>query len=90
MEKKVRHYEQILAGTLPDDTNPAQWAKKKSEKTGTWHLRKYDSDTIFYRALRRCDTMEKKRKEVSLCIAASAGRFSTAGTSSARNAARQR
>lgn len=34
MEKKVRHYEQILAGTLPDDTNSAQWAKKKSEKPG--------------------------------------------------------
>lgn len=31
MEKKVRHYEQILAGTLPDDTNPAQWAKKRAK-----------------------------------------------------------
>ena len=25
MDDKVKHYEAILAGELPDDTNPAQW-----------------------------------------------------------------
>lgn len=32
MEKKVKHYEQILSGALPDDTNPALWAKSRGEK----------------------------------------------------------
>ena len=25
MEMKVRHYEAVLAGTIPDDTNPGTW-----------------------------------------------------------------
>lgn len=25
MEIKVRHYEAVLAGTIPDDTNPGTW-----------------------------------------------------------------
>lgn len=32
MDKKVKHYESILAGELPDDTNPAQWAGDKDRK----------------------------------------------------------
>ena len=27
MDEKVRHYEEILAGRIPDDTNPGNWAK---------------------------------------------------------------
>lgn len=26
MDEKVRHYEEILAGLIPDDTNPGSWA----------------------------------------------------------------
>lgn len=32
MEKKVKHYEQILSGALPDDTNPALQAEYKTRK----------------------------------------------------------
>ncbi len=27
MNHKVRHYEQILAGSIPDDTNPQKWTR---------------------------------------------------------------
>jgi DNA-binding transcriptional MerR regulator len=27
MDEKVRHYEDILAGILPDDTNPGRWTE---------------------------------------------------------------
>lgn len=27
MENKVRHYEEILSGVLPDDTNPQKWTE---------------------------------------------------------------
>ncbi|MEY8390932.1 MerR family transcriptional regulator [Lachnospiraceae bacterium] len=29
MDHKVKHYEEILAGLIPDDTNPGTWAQKK-------------------------------------------------------------
>lgn len=28
MEKKVKHYQAILAGAIPDDSNPIQWTKE--------------------------------------------------------------
>lgn len=28
MEEKVRHYEQILSGLIPDDTNPENWTEE--------------------------------------------------------------
>lgn len=27
MEHKIKHYEDILAGTIPDDSNPAKWTE---------------------------------------------------------------
>ena len=28
MDHKVKHYEDILAGLIPDDTNPEKWTKE--------------------------------------------------------------
>ena len=27
MDEKARHYEQVIAGEIPDDTNPGQWTE---------------------------------------------------------------
>lgn len=32
MEQKVKHYEDILAGLIPDDMNPGSWPKKTGSK----------------------------------------------------------
>lgn len=32
MEAKVAHYQQILAGQIPDDSNPATWTKNSRPK----------------------------------------------------------
>lgn len=31
MDYKVKHYEEILAGRIPDDTNPGTWSETTSE-----------------------------------------------------------
>ena len=28
MDEKVRHYEQILSGQIPDDSNPGSWTEE--------------------------------------------------------------
>ena len=33
MESKVRHYEDILSGALPDDTNPQKWTEITKPQT---------------------------------------------------------
>ncbi len=32
MDRKVQHYEDILAGRIPDDTNPGNWTSNSSQK----------------------------------------------------------
>ena len=32
MEDKVKHYEDILSGSLPDDTNPQNWTESTKPK----------------------------------------------------------
>lgn len=32
MDQKVRHYEEILAGRIPDDSNPGTWTEKTRPK----------------------------------------------------------
>ncbi|MCI8390915.1 MAG: MerR family transcriptional regulator [Roseburia sp.] len=34
MDQKLRHYEDILAGVLPDDTNPGNWSRKTGHDCG--------------------------------------------------------
>lgn len=31
MDRKVKHYEDILAGLVPDDTNPGNWTNKEKK-----------------------------------------------------------
>ena len=33
IENKVRHYEDILSGALPDDTNPQKWTESTKPQT---------------------------------------------------------
>ena len=35
MDFKIRHYEEILAGLIPDDTNPGKWEAESGCKTKT-------------------------------------------------------
>lgn len=34
MDKKVEHYQEILAGIIPDDTNPGSWTHEASADKG--------------------------------------------------------
>ena len=46
MEKKVQHYEEVLSGAIPDDTNPRNWTQNSRPKLHSQFLQKEKDASI--------------------------------------------